>query len=53
MNRQNEVLKLEIDNLREAGHKFIKKEISVGDLKDIYWNGSICPTWWTGFYDKI
>ncbi|WP_176892725.1 nitrite/sulfite reductase [Fusobacterium varium] len=35
MNRQNEVLKLEIDNLREAGHKFIKKEISVGDFKGI------------------
>ncbi len=35
MNKQDEMLKLEIGKLREAGHKFIKKEISVGDFKGI------------------
>ena len=31
----NEILKLEISKLREAGHKFVNKEISVGDFKGI------------------
>lgn len=35
MNKQDEILKLEISKLREAGHKFVNKEISVGDFKGI------------------
>lgn len=35
MKEQDEILKLEIGKLREAGHKFINKEMSVGDFKGI------------------
>lgn len=35
MNKQDEILKLEISKLRETGHKFVNKEISVGDFKGI------------------
>lgn len=35
MTRQDEILKAEINNLREAGHRFMSKEISVSDFKGI------------------
>ncbi len=35
MNKQDEILRLEINKLREAGHRFLNKEISVGDFKGI------------------
>lgn len=35
MSTQNEILKLEINKLREAGHRFKNKEISAGDFKGI------------------
>ncbi len=35
LNKQDEILKLEINKLREAGQKFLNKEISVGDFKGI------------------
>lgn len=35
MSTQNEILKLEINKLREAGHRFKNKEISAGDFKVI------------------
>lgn len=35
MSKQDEILKLEINKLREAGHRFLNKEISVGDFKAI------------------
>lgn len=35
MSTQNEILKLEINKLHEAGHRFKNKEISAGDFKGI------------------
>ena len=33
MDKFNNILKQEIDDFRNLGHRFLKKEISVGDFK--------------------
>ena len=35
MNSYNEMLKNEIKDFRKLGHKFLDKEVSVGDFKGV------------------